>query len=107
MLSKEIVVNFQNFRSHLFDMALICGLLIALVVSDVTAFTNGPTNSLLGFGRSMSLMKSQRTIAQSRVVPMTMTMTAVNLAEVGDDIIVLPSESGIIAPVSPDGQHKN
>lgn len=77
-------------------MALFCGVLLALAVSDVGAFTNGrSTSGLLSFGRTNNLISSQRIMVQNRIVPLKMTATSVNLADVGNDIVILPSDAGI------------
>jgi hypothetical protein len=76
-------------------MAPIFAVVFALVVCNVGAFMNGKQF----VGRSnirptSAVVRSQRVQVQSRIVATKMTATAVNLSEVGNDIVILPSEEG-------------
>jgi hypothetical protein len=91
--------NFTSYATEFeltaFNMAPIFTVILALVVSNVGAFMNGKQF----VGRSnirptSAIVRSQRVQVQSRIVATTMTATAVNLSEVGNDIVILPSESG-------------
>lgn len=73
-------------------MAPIFTIILALVVSNVGAFMNG--KQLIGRSNirpTSAVVRSQRVQVQSRI---KMTATAVNLSEVGNDIVILPSEAG-------------
>ena len=77
-------------------MAVMIGVFLALLVCCAGAFLNGVnTRSYLSLGRSVKLENCQRSLFQNRL-SLKMTSTAVNLSEVGNDIVILPSESGIV-----------
>lgn len=76
-------------------MARIIAVVLALALSNVGAFMNGKQFSVRSNIRPTSdVINSHRLLVQSRLVATEMTATTVNLSEVGDDIVILPSETG-------------
>jgi hypothetical protein len=76
-------------------MAFIRSVLLALVVSNVGAFLNSRHfNPTLVSRNVLSKVNIQHVVPSSNVVATELAATTVNLSEIGNDIVILPSESG-------------
>lgn len=75
-------------------MALLCGIFLALAVSDVNGLLNGKHFKPTLITRSSnSAISSQRILVQNRI-PTHLSASTIKLSEVGNDIVILPSETG-------------
>ena len=76
-------------------MTCIRVVLLALVVSNVGAFLNSRHFNPTLVSRSvLSKANIQHVVPSSNAVATDLAATTVNLSEIGNDIVILPSETG-------------
>ena len=75
-------------------MALLCGVFLALAVSDVNALLNGKHFKPTLITRSSTNAISSHRISVQNRIPTHLSASTVKLSEVGNDIVILPSETG-------------
>jgi hypothetical protein len=76
-------------------MVFIRSVLLALVVSNVGAFLNNRHFNPTLVSRSvLSKVNIQHVAPSSNAIATELAATTVNLSEIGNDIVILPSESG-------------
>ena len=75
-------------------MACIRLVLLTLVAANVSAFLNSRHFNPNVLSRSVLSKAVQPTVPNSNMVATELAATTVNLSEIGNDIVILPSETG-------------
>ena len=87
--------RWQELSRYLVKMTCIRVVLLALVVSNVGAFLNSRHFNPTLVSRSvLSRSNIQVAVQHSSPVVTELAATTVNLSEIGNDIVILPSETG-------------